>query len=63
MMTRTEKEKMLAGDLYNAGAPELQADMAAAQEWLERDGLLLVELPRQSMSGHQRVWVPKSVVA
>jgi hypothetical protein len=24
----------------------------------ERDGLLLVELPRQSMSGHQRVWVP-----
>ena len=25
----------------------------------ERDGLLLVELPRQSMSGHQRVWVPK----
>ena len=29
----------------------------------ERDGLLLVELPRQSMSGHQRVWVPKSVVA
>jgi len=29
----------------------------------ERDGLLLVELPRQSMSGDQRVWVPKSVVA
>jgi hypothetical protein len=29
----------------------------------ERDGLLLVELPRQSMSGHQRVWVPKSAVA
>ena len=36
MMTRTEKEKMLAGDLYNAGAPELQADMAAAHEWLSR---------------------------
>ena len=25
MMTRTEKEKMLAGELYNAGAPELQS--------------------------------------
>jgi hypothetical protein len=33
IMTRTEKQKMLAGDLYNAGAPELQADMAAAHEW------------------------------
>jgi hypothetical protein len=35
-MTSTEKDKMLAGDLYNAGAPELQADMAAAHEWLAR---------------------------
>ena len=29
----------------------------------ERDGLLLVELPRQSMSGRWRVWVTKSAVA
>lgn len=36
MITRTEKEKMLAGDLYDAGAPELQADAAAAHEWLAR---------------------------
>jgi maltose O-acetyltransferase len=36
IMTRTEKQKMLAGDLYNAGAPELQADMAAAHDWLAR---------------------------
>jgi maltose O-acetyltransferase len=35
-MMRTEKEKMLAGDLYNASAPELQAEMAAAEEWLAR---------------------------
>ena len=28
MMTRTEKEKMLAGELYNADAPELQVEMA-----------------------------------
>src|ERR1700731_4699653 len=36
MMTRTERDKMLAGDLYDAGAPELQADAAAAHEWLPR---------------------------
>jgi len=29
----------------------------------ERDGLLLVELPRESLSGRWRVWVPKSAVA
>lgn len=29
-MTRTEKEKMLAGELYEASAPGLQAEMAAA---------------------------------
>ena len=28
----------------------------------EQDGLLLVELPRQSMSGRWRVWVSKSAV-
>jgi maltose O-acetyltransferase len=38
---RTEKEKMLAGELYDAGDPELQADIAAAQAWLARfNGLL-----------------------
>jgi maltose O-acetyltransferase len=31
---RTEKEKMLAGELYNAGAPELQADNAAVNRWM-----------------------------
>ena len=35
-MTRTEKEKMLAGELYNAGAPELQAEMAITYKWLAR---------------------------
>jgi maltose O-acetyltransferase len=35
-MTRTEKEKMLAGELYDASAPELQAEMAAAHKWLAR---------------------------
>ena len=33
-MTRTEKQKMLAGDLYRAGDPELRADAAANMAWL-----------------------------
>ena len=36
MKTRTEKEKMLAGELYNADAPELQAEMAITNKWLAR---------------------------
>ena len=35
-MTRTEKEKMLAGELYNADAPELQAEIAVTHKWLAR---------------------------
>lgn len=31
---RSEKQKMLAGLLYDAADPELQADMAANQRWL-----------------------------
>jgi maltose O-acetyltransferase len=32
----TEKQKMLAGQLYHAGDPELQADQAAAKAWMVR---------------------------
>ncbi len=32
----TEKEKMLAGELYMATDPELQADQRAAQAWMDR---------------------------
>ncbi len=35
-MFKTEKQKMLAGELYNAGDAELQADLAATREWLVR---------------------------
>ena len=34
--TRTEKEKMLAGELYDARAPELQMELAATHRWLVR---------------------------
>jgi maltose O-acetyltransferase len=35
-MVRTEKEKMLAGELYTANDPEIQADQAAARAWMQR---------------------------
>ncbi|AWN42120.1 sugar O-acetyltransferase [Methylobacterium durans] len=35
-MIRTEKEKMLAGELYHAGCPELQVDLAETRAWLVR---------------------------
>ena len=35
-MALTEKQKMLAGELYNAGDDEIQADLAATREWLVR---------------------------
>jgi maltose O-acetyltransferase len=35
-MARSEKDKMLAGELYDPGAPEIQADLAATHRWLAR---------------------------
>ena len=40
-MTLTEKQKMLAGELYNAGDPELQADLARAHQWMARYNAML----------------------
>ncbi len=35
-MRRTEKEKMLAGELYNPTDADLQAELKATQQWLAR---------------------------
>jgi maltose O-acetyltransferase len=35
-MRHTEKQKMLAGELYTANCPELQADQARAAAWMNR---------------------------
>ncbi len=35
-MSRTEKDKMLAGELYRPGDAEIQADQAATKAWLVR---------------------------
>lgn len=40
---RTEKDKMLAGDLYVAADAELQADLAATERWLARFNAALSE--------------------
>jgi maltose O-acetyltransferase len=33
---RSEKDKMLAGELYDASAPEIRAELAATHRWLAR---------------------------
>ena len=33
---QTEKDKMLAGELYSAADPELQAELLTTQRWLAR---------------------------
>ena len=35
-VARTEKQKMLAGELYNANDAEIQADQLAAAQWMDR---------------------------
>jgi maltose O-acetyltransferase len=35
-MEQTQKQKMLAGQLYHAGDPEIQSDQKAAKDWMVR---------------------------
>jgi maltose O-acetyltransferase len=42
-VARSEKDKMLAGELYHASCPELQADQAANAAWLVRYNAALAE--------------------
>ncbi|MBU1362118.1 MAG: sugar O-acetyltransferase [Gammaproteobacteria bacterium] len=46
-MSLTEKQKMLAGNLYDPVDPEIQADQAATREWLVRYNAALGMLPAQ----------------
>lgn len=45
MSVRTEKQKMLAGELYNANSPEIQADQAATRAWLAIYNATLAQAP------------------
>lgn len=44
-MATSEKQKMLAGDLYWPGDPEIQADQNAAKRWMARYNALLAATP------------------
>lgn len=44
---RSEKSKMIAGELYRAGDPELQADSHRAKVWMNRYNASLAETPAQ----------------
>ena len=44
-MARTELDKMLAGELYRAGAPELQAAQGETKRWLVRYNAASAEPP------------------
>jgi maltose O-acetyltransferase len=44
---RTEKEKMLAGELYDARDPALQAELAATHRWLARYNAVLAASPAE----------------
>lgn len=46
-MTRSEKEKMLAGELYDASAPEIQAELAITHRWLVRYNAALDMAPAE----------------
>jgi maltose O-acetyltransferase len=46
-LMRTEKEKMLAGQLYDASASGIQADLAATHEWLARYNAALGTAPAE----------------
>ncbi len=46
-MKRSEKDKMLAGELYTASCPELVADNARASEWTNRYNASLAATPQE----------------
>jgi len=46
-MPRGEKQKMLAGELYHASDPEIQADLLATAAWLKRYNDALGQSPEQ----------------
>ena len=63
-MSRSEKEKMLAGELYRPGDPELQAEMAAAKVWMVAFNAALAASPsdRRALLGARLGHVGTGVV-
>src|SRR5689334_11889185 len=44
---RSERDKMLAGELYDASAPEIQAELAVTHRWLARYNFALDMAPSE----------------
>lgn len=44
---KTEREKMVAGELYRAGDPELQVESAAAKAWMVRYNAAMAASPAE----------------
>ena len=44
-MEQTQKQKMLAGQIYHAGDPEIQADQQSAKVWMARYNAALGDTP------------------
>jgi maltose O-acetyltransferase len=64
-MTKTEKQKMLAGELYRPGSPELVADEKANKAWLATYNAVLdrpVDERHALLSGHFGAVGPGCVV-
>jgi maltose O-acetyltransferase len=61
---RSEKEKMLAGELYRPADPEIQEDLAATKRWLVRYNAALGEEPatRHALLAERLGRVGKSAV-
>lgn len=48
-MARTEREKMVAGEVYNPGDPELVAEQASAKAWMVRYNGALAATPTERL--------------
>lgn len=51
-MSKTEKQKMLAGELYRPGSPELQADETANKAWLAHYNTMMA-----APAGERHAWL------
>jgi len=63
-MTQTEMQKMLAGEMYRPGDPEIQAAQAAAKAWMVRYNAALAEPPavRRALLAERLAAVGKGAV-
>jgi len=57
-MEQTQKQKMLAGQLYHANDPEIQADQQTAKAWMVRYNAALAPPPMSAANCCGSAWRP-----